>query len=413
MLIKREILKNLKKHLSKKEISFIIGPRQAGKTTLMFILKKYLERKKKKTLFLSLDIEADQPFFVSQKALVDKIQLEIGKEKGYVFIDEIQRKENAGLFLKGLYDLNLPYKFIISGSGSVELKEKIHESLIGRKRVFELNTLSFREFVNFKTNYRYQKKLTKFFEIEKEKTRSFLLEYLNFGGYPRVVLEETVEEKRAIIDEIYRSYLEKDVFYLLKIEKTEAFSNLIKLLADQIGRLINYSELSSILGISFHTLKQYLWYLEKTFIVWKLTPFFRNVRKEISHLPIYYFCDLGLRNYALGIFGRVSKPSELGFLFQNFVFRLLKEKFHLSSEEIHFWRTKEKAEVDFVLEKGREIIPIEVKYKELKKPKIERSLRSFILKYQPKSAWIINLSLKEKVKLGKTQICFFPFYEMV
>jgi len=301
-IIERKLLKELKYHLNKKEISLIIGPRQAGKTFLMFLLKDYLEKKGKKTLFLSLDFEADKKFFVSQNALIRKIELELGKEKGYVFIDEIQRKENAGLFLKGIYDMNLPYKFIASGSGSVELKEKVHESLVGRKRIFELNTVSFEEFINFKTNYRYKEKLADFFRIEKEKIFEFLTEYLNFGGYPRVILEEKLSEKTKIIDEIFHSYLEKDISYLLKVVKTEAFSSLIKILASQVGNLINYSEIASTLGISLQTLKNYLWYLEKTFIIKKLTPYFRNKRKEITKSPLIYFYDLGLRNYTNCIF---------------------------------------------------------------------------------------------------------------
>ncbi len=153
--IKRKILEELRKHLKKKEISFIIGPRQAGKTTVMKMLENELKRKGERTIFFNLDIEQDKEFFSSQRILLKKIELEIGKKKGFVFIDEIQRKEDAGIFLKGLYDMQLPYKFIVSGSGSTELKEKLHESLTGRKRMFELSTLSFDEFVNFKTNYKY------------------------------------------------------------------------------------------------------------------------------------------------------------------------------------------------------------------------------------------------------------------
>lgn len=103
-----------------------MGPRQAGKTTLMNILQDYLNKKGEKTLFLSLDFERDIPYFKTQLALVQKLNLEFGKKKGYVFIDKIQRKENARLFLKGLYDMKLPYKFIVSGSGSVDLKEKTY-----------------------------------------------------------------------------------------------------------------------------------------------------------------------------------------------------------------------------------------------------------------------------------------------
>ena len=401
-MIKRELLKDLKDHLSQKEISLIIGPRQAGKTTLMLLLKDYLEKKGEKVVFLNLDVEADSQFFASQLTLIKKIQLEIGRQKGYVFIDEIQRKENAGLFLKGIFDLNLPYKFIVSGSGSLELKEKIHESLVGRKRIFELSTLSFQEFVNFKTNYKYEDKLRDFFALEKEKAAQLLEEFLNFGGYPRVVLAETVKEKLKILEEIYQSYLEKDISYLLKIEKTEAFSKLVRLLASQIGSLVNYSELSSTLGISLKTVKDYLWYLEKTFVIQKVTPHFKNLRSEISKSPVYYFYDLGLRNYALG---GVSN----GFLFQNFVFNLFWEKAKRSFAKIHFWRTKDGAEVDFVVDFHGKLLPVEVKYQELKEPKIGRSLKSFIRRYQPGRAIVVNLKLEEEVLFEQTKVDFLTF----
>jgi hypothetical protein len=411
-MIKRNLFEDLKQHCAQKEISLLVGPRQAGKTTLMLMLRDYLVAQGSTTLFLSLDFDSDQPFFTSQRDLVNKIQLEIGKSKGYVFIDEIQRRGDAGLFLKGLYDLNLPYKFIVSGSGSIELKEKIHESLVGRKRIFELNTVSFTEFVNYKTDYHYQYSLDSFFALEKDRTRQLLIEYLNFGGYPRLLLAEEQKEKIRIIDEIYRSYLERDISYLLRVEKTDAFSDLIKVIASQIGRLINYSELFSTLGIALQTIKKYLWYAEKTFIMQRISPFFRNTRKEITKSPVAYFYDVGLRNYALGLYGSLIQSPEAGFVFQNFIFNILKEKFLFSPAEIHFWRTKDKAEVDFVITLGQQALPVEVKFKELKKPEIGRSLRGFIARYQPEVAWVINLELKKKINLDKTEIHFLPFWDV-
>ena len=264
-----------------------MGPRQAGKTTIMLELKKLLDEKGRKTLFLSLDNEADKVHFSSQSNLIEKIETEIGKVKGFVFLDEVQRKENAGIFFKGIYDMNLPYKFIMSGSGSMELKEKIHESLAGRKRVFEITTLNFEEFSNFKTNYKYEDRIVKYLNIEKVKEESLLKEYLNFGGYPKVVLEETLKEKQRVINEIYQSYLEKDISYLLGIKKTSDFSNLVRILSSQVGNLINFSEISNTLEINIKTVKNYIYYLEKTFIIKKITPFFRNVRSEISKTPIF------------------------------------------------------------------------------------------------------------------------------
>jgi predicted AAA+ superfamily ATPase len=409
-MIKRRLFEELKSHIPKKEISFIVGPRQAGKTTLMLMLKDHLENKGETTLFLNLDIEQDKQFFSSQSKLIRKIELELGKKEGFVFIDEIQRKEDAGLFLKGIYDMNLPYKFIVSGSGSVELKEKIHESLVGRKRLFELSPVSFEEFVNFKTSCRFENKLTDFFSLETEKVHELLEEYLNFGGYPRIVMEEKLDEKLRLINEIYQSYIERDISYLLKIRKTDEFSNLVKIMAAQIGSLVNFSELTSTLGISVRTLKEYLWYLEKTFILKRINPYFKNVRKEITKSPMFYYYDLGLRNFGSGNFGSLQ---DKGFVFQNFVFNVLREKIRLSSSKICFWRTKDKAEIDFVIDSGRNLIPIEVKYKKLAAAKIPTSLRSFIKRYKPEKSLIVNLSLDELVVLDRTKIYILPFYKIL
>jgi hypothetical protein len=413
MPIKRNLLKELQDHLPKKEMTLLVGPRQAGKTTLMLHLQDDLQKKGEKTLFLSLDYERDQPHFVDQDALLSRLRLEFGGRKGYVFIDEIQRKENAGIFLKGLYDMRTPYKFILSGSGSVELKEKVHESLAGRKRMFELSTVTLAEFVNYRTAYNYQDRLADYFRIKKSEAHGLLLEYLNFGGYPRVVLEDTAKEKSAVIDEIYRSYIEKDIAFLLRVERIDAFGNLIRMLADRIGSLVNLNELSATLGISVQTVKNYLSYAEKTFIVRRVTPWFKNLRSEISKSPVTYFNDLGLRNFALRRFGRHEALHEAGFLFQNLIHQLLVEKTREEGGSVHFWRTKDRAEVDFVITTGAGVIPVEVKCREMKSGEIGRSLRGFVAKYKPKEAWVVSLGRHEDEKLEKTRVRFMPFYELV
>ena len=411
--IKRDILGNLRRDLNKKEIAFLIGPRQSGKTTLMKVLQEELEKKREKTLFLSLDFEYDREYFLSQQSLIKKIELELGKKRGFVFIDEIQRKENAGLFLKGIHDINLPYKFIVSGSGSVDLKAKIKESMVGRKRVYELYPVSLTEFANFKTDYKYENNLPNFFSSEKEKLDQLLSEYLNFGGYPRVILETELRDKIRTIDEIYQGYIEKDIAYLLKVEKIEAFGQLIKLLADQIGKLINYSEISNTLGLSLPTLKNYLWYAERTYILQRITPYFRNVRKEISKSPTVYFSDTGLRNYSLGIFGRLLRQDDLGFVFQNLVFLILREKLHWSNAEIHYWRSKSGAEIDFVIDFGRKVIPVEVKYRDFSQPAIPRSYNSFIEKYTPEKCLVINKNLKTVINVKKTKVLFLTIWDLI
>lgn len=405
MYIKRTLLKALTDHLGNKEISLVVGPRQAGKTTLLRHLEAILQERGEKTIFLNYDLDSDRPFFASQTELVAKIKLAFGENRGYVFLDEIQRKENAGLFLKGLYDMDLPYKFIVTGSGSLELKEKIHESLSGRKRMFMLGPVSFGEFVNFRTGYRFEGKEREFFRVEKEQTRKLVDEYLRFGGYPKVVLATAEEEKQAAITDIYQSYLEKDVAAFLRVEKGDSFSKLLRLLAYQQGQLVNYSELANTVGISQETIKRFIWYLEKTFMAERVYPFTRR-RREIVKSPVVYFTDLGMVNLACGRWGQTIDGDVAGLEFQNLVMQTLKERTAADAGTVNYWRTKGGAEVDFVIDSGGDPIPIEVKYRDLKEANIPKGMVSFIKKYQPERAVVVNLSFDKEIVVEKTKVEF-------
>lgn len=410
-MIKRTLKKEIVDHLGKKEITIITGARQVGKTTLLQEIMAELKSQHKQVLFLNLDIDMHARYFDSQETLLKKITLEIG-DSGFVFIDEIQRLENAGLFLKGLYDRNLNYKFVVTGSGSLELREKIKESLAGRKRMFAMEPVTFTEFVNYKTNYQYIQNLPLFFEIEKQQTQELLLEYLNFGGYPRIVSEATLSEKLNLMDEIFSSYVEKDLVYLLKIERPDVFRLLIRLLASQTGNIMNHSELARQSGLALPTLKRYLYYAEKTFCVNYVSPFYTNSIKELTKAPTYYFSDLGLRNFALGQMGSLSLPHQLGFVFQNFVFNILKSRLTGSHTTIHYWRTTDKAEVDFIVKRPSGILPIEVKYGEQSVHVLSRSLRSFIEKYKPYEVWVINRSLLAERVVDESKILFLPYHKI-
>jgi hypothetical protein len=404
--IKRSILNDVRRDLKREEIAFLIGPRQAGKTTIMKIIQGELDATGEKTVFLSLDFDSDRKHFASQQSLLKKIELELGKSPGFVFLDEIQRLTDAGVFLKGLQDMGLPYKLIVSGSGSVDLKAKVKESMVGRKRIYEVYPLSFGEFVNHRTEYRYEQRLVDFFAIDEDRGSELLTEYLSYGGYPRVVLEDEAREKLRVMDEIYQGYILRDISYLLKTDKIDTYSLLIKTLADQTGKLINYAELSATLGIALATVKNYCWYAEETYILKRITPFFRNLRSEISKAPTVYFSDTGFRNYALGVFGGLQRNDDIGFAFQNLVYLLLREKLRWSGAEIHYWRTTAKTEVDFVVETGGQIIPIEVKYKVMTRPLVPRSFGSFIEKYRPPYCQVINRTLRATVKLRDTEVRF-------
>jgi len=343
--------------------------------------------------------------------LVNKLNFEFGKEKGYVFIDEIQRRKDAGLYLKGIYDLKLPYKFIVSGSGSIELKEKIQESLAGRKRVFEMTTISFTEFVNYKTNNKYTDRLDSYFEYEKAKTDELLTEYMNYGGFPRIVTEKDLREKIELINEIYNSYIERDLIKLLNINKPELFKDIFRMLSYMSGKLINFSNIADDTNTSIQTLKKYLYFAEKTYSIKSIRPYYNNPGKELRKTPMIYFTDLGLMNYAIGKYGLLSNPMDFGFVFQNFIFNVLKGKVS-NNMEIKYWRTTDKAEVDFVIDKITDVIPIEIKYKNIKRDGISRSFRSFIEKYKPKIAYVLNLGFEKTLQLDNTTIRFIPYTKL-
>lgn len=382
---------------------------------MMNMLKEKLYAEGQKTIWLNLDSEEDKKRFTSQADLLSYLELQAGKERAVVFIDEVQRKEDAGLFLKGIFDMKTRFKFVVSGSGSLELKAKIPESMAGRKQLFAVDPVSFEEFVNFKTNYQYEDRLDDFFRLEEGKSSRLLLEYLVFGGYPRVVLGETAVAKQAEMQEIYRSYIDRDIHDLLHLEKTEVFTNLLKIMTSQIGSLVNVKELASTVRANEKTIKHYLFYLEQTFILKKVTTYYRNIRSEITKSPIYYFVDVGLRNWLLGLFGLPEIPSPLsGFLFENVVFNTLRSQAELTPMQIHFWRTKDQAEVDFILEKGLEVIPVEVKYAKLSKMKIPRSFRSFLAKYKPKKGYMVHAGNKEEQEeINNAKIKLLPYFKLL
>jgi len=209
---------------------------------------------------------------------------------------------------------------------------------------------------------------------------------MNFGGYPRVVTESTTHEKRQVINEIYQSYLDRDIRIFLSGKRPESYSRLLKLLAAHSGQMLNLNNLAKDMQLCVPTIRKYLWYAEKTFFIRLVSPYINNVTKEITKSPVVYFYDHGMRNLALSCFGNLQNSVDQGFAFQNIVGNLLLQELGLSQFSVKFWRTTDKAEVDFVIDRGKKPLAVEVKLTSLKKPQITRSLRSFIDKYHPSEA---------------------------
>lgn len=412
MDIKRDLYPYIKDHLPKPEITLIVGPRQAGKTTICRQLQADCEKTGEHTWYLNLDIESDFALFSSQEQLLFAIRNRFGNQKAVIIIDEFQRKENGGKFLKGLYDMQLPYKFVVTGSGSIELKESIHESLAGRKQIFEVQTLSFAEYLTYMTDYSYPD-LHIYAQVFPDRMQLYLRNYLTFGGYPKVVLTEGIDEKRRVLEELYSAYLIKDITALLNVEKSSAFQKLVEAISILNGKLVNINQLANTIGLSAPTIDRYLWYLEQTYILHAVRPYSQNRLKEVTKAHTYYFSDIGLKNLVSAQFDPPADRVDLGFDFQNYVHNTI---YHFQQQRfrfpIRFWRTHDGSEVDFVLAQGADPIGVECKYSALTQSSIPRAARNFIAQYQPSRFYIINTVLDETQIVGETSVRFIPFYRI-
>ena len=414
-LIKREIFGEIAAHLKAEEITVITGARQTGKTTLFLQLKDYLIARKVKESqirFFNLDLINDLFALNNQGDFIKFLKEELKREIFfYCFIDEVQRLENAGRFLKGIYDLKLPVKFVVSGSSSLEMKAKISEPLTGRKRIFHLWPFSFSEYILWgEPSLSGLLKEESVSAISREKIMGHFFDYVIFGGYPKVVLSSSVKEKIDVLNEIYSSYIEKDIVGLLKVKNPFAFAKLVSMLSAQAGGLVNLHELSSTLGMNFRTMESYLFSLENTFVISLARPYFTNARKELTKMPKVYFVDTGMRNLSVKDFSPFTANRDKGKLLENVTASLIARS---REGTLNYWRTKDKNEVDFVIrDYFGGIIPVEVKADEMKRPEIPRGLKSFIDKHQPKEAFMVNLSLQEAVKINNTRIKFILPYQI-
>ncbi len=372
MSIIRDLTLKIKKYLKKDEILLIIGARQVGKTTLLHQVEEILNKENETVYFLDLE---DPDYLTllnkSPKNLFKIFPFDL-KRKSFLLIDEIQYLDNPSNFLKYFYDqYKEKIKLIASGSSAFYLDKKFKDSLAGRKRIFYLFTLSFREFLRFKSEEWLSKKdFSNLTLSEKEKIEFYYQEYLTFGGYPRVVLS-SFEEKEEILKDIVYSYIKKDI-YEANIRSDEVFYKLFKILASQIGNLVNSSELATTLGISKTAVDNYLYVMQKSFHIRLISPFHKNLRKELTKMPKVYFLDLGLRNFLVKNFKSFNEREDKGQLLENALFRQLIEKYDF--EEIKFWRTINKQEIDFVIDEKE---AFEVKVKPIKKKSYKLFLETY------------------------------------
>lgn len=355
--LKRILDVNLNRHFNQyKEVLVLLGARQVGKTT---ILKKIFPEAQ----YLSIDAEPIREVFNRYDPSAYKQILK--PDSKIIVIDEIHKLTDPGRAAKIIYDHIPEYKLIITGSSAFNIKNKSTESLAGRKIEYHLYPLTFTEYLvqkgivdNFSNLF-----LDKFMDgrVYPFDLISLVDNILVYGLYPEMISRPS---DQLYLTNLVDSVVFKDLVDLSLIENRTGALNLLKLLAHQIGSLVNYSELSSRLGMDVKTIKRYIDLFEQSFIVFKVLPYSTKKRDEIGKMPKVYFYDLGLRNALIENFQPIGNRADSGHLFENFIIsEVLKTNYYKNfGYNINYWRTKQGSEIDLVLSRNDgELRGIEIK----------------------------------------------------
>lgn len=345
-MIQRVLKDRLLSRMKDNKVLILLGPRQAGKTTILQMLAAELPQEIRWW-------NGDEPDHRIQLRNPSSTVLRsmIGTAK-YAFIDEAQRIENIGLCIKLIVDNIKGVKVVVSGSSALELANKINEPLTGRKWEFRLFPFSHNE-------------LLAHYGAENE--RRLLERRMIYGYYPDVV--NNPGDESNILRELAGSYLYKDILTWERIQKPDKLERLVQALALQMGSEVSYMELGQICGIDNETVEKYIALLEKAFIVFRLTSFSRNLRNELKKSRKVYFYDNGIRNALIKQFGPLELRSDAGALWENFLISgRLKLISNLGNDpNLYFWRTHSQQEIDYIEETDGLLRAFEFKWNPAKK----------------------------------------------
>lgn len=376
MVIKRAIQDQIEKRFFKGKAIIIYGARRVGKTTLIKeIQKKYSTN----SVYYNCDEPDIREMFTDVTST--ELKLLLGSKR-IIFLDEAQRVKNIGISLKLLVD-NYPHSQIIAtGSSSFDLSNEAVEPLTGRKYEFFLHTFSFEELGAIYSPL----------ELKRTLERRIL-----FGIYPEVVFNEV--EAENIIKEISRSYLFKDVLQYQQIKNPELLEKLLQALALQIANEVSYNELANLLGIDKKTVAHYIELLEKSFVIFRLRPFSRNLRQELTKLRKIYFYDTGIRNALINNFNPFSLRQDVSNLWENFLIaeRAKHNNNHCLDKRLFFWRTHQQQEIDYLEEEKGAMSGFEFKWKKEK----FRAPAVFLKSYPKSKVVLVNQNNWQDFATGK------------
>lgn len=322
----------------------IYGPRQAGKTTLV---NDILAKRSWKTLILNGDRRGDWLEVITSREL-SKIRLLLGDYQ-VLFIDEAQRIPDIGLSLKIILDEFSSLKVIVTGSSSLDLASKISEPLTGRIFTHKLYSISMAEL----------KKTFTYFELQES-----LEERIIFGSFPEIFSLQGISAKTEYLANLTDNYLYKDLLEFGGVRNSSKIRDLLKLLAFQVGSEISLAELGKNLDISRATVDRYIDLLEKSYVIFRLGGFSRNLRKEVSKMDKIYFYDIGVRNTIIGNLNFLNNRDDVGKLWENFLMveRIKRQEYAHTLYGRYFWRLSSGAEIDLIEEEGGKLSGFEFKY---------------------------------------------------
>jgi predicted AAA+ superfamily ATPase len=343
MYIPQQQLSNLQKLVAPNKVVLVYGPRRTGKTTL---LEHFIQG-----LSDPHHLVNGEDFFIQQSLSsqsIDKLRDFIGKKK-WLIIDEAQKIPSVGLNLKLIVDHVPDIRVIATGSSSFDLASQMGEPLTGRKWTLRLFPLSQMELAQ---------------KENPAETAARLESRLIYGSYPEVVLSDDDQLRQRYLKEIISSYLYKDILELEGLRHSDKLVRLLQLLAFQIGKEVSFNELGGQLGMDKNTVDRYLDLLEKAFVIYKLRGFSRNLRKEVSKNPRYYFYDIGIRNALIQNFNPLNLRDDTGALWENYLVmeRLKKQEYTGISCTNYFWRTYDRKEIDWIEEREGRLFAYEFKW---------------------------------------------------
>lgn len=332
-MIKRKLLTELINSAHSMPIVSVSGPRQSGKTTLVrsaFPEYAYLNLENQDTQLFARE---DPRGFLTQQG------------DGFI-LDEVQNVPELFSYLQTISDERKKTgQFILTGSQNFLLMEKISQSLAGRVSLHTLLPFSISEL--HKT------------EHEKSEYESYLFN----GFYPRIY-DQNLNPGKWLGDYI-QTYIERDLRKIVNVGDLSVFQSFVKLCAGRNGQLVNLSNLSNEVGVSYQTIKRWLAVLEASFIIFLVNPYYRNFKKRITKTPKLYFYDPGLATFLLGIqsIDQINIHYSKGELFEGLILSELKKYFHNKGLNIplYYWRNKTGKEIDCIVEYQNRIWAIEIK----------------------------------------------------